>query len=137
MFAGSDQNQGDLSEIKFQLKAWEFGLTVSIPYGYRSKYDFVVDGGGKLSRVQVKSTRRLDDSAKYPSYRLRGTYGNKERQQYDESQIDILACYVVPLDLWYIVPVEELKTKFLRFYPHEPRANGLYEKYLEAWSYLK
>jgi hypothetical protein len=54
--------QGDLGEAAFVYKALSLGLVVAKPYGNMHRYDFMVDGGNGLSRVQVKAcatVRRL------------------------------------------------------------------------------
>jgi hypothetical protein len=53
---------------------------------------------------------------------------------YTEDEIDFLAAYIVPLDLWYVVPVKAFApSKSLRFYPEGESLRGRYEKYREAW----
>jgi len=52
---------------------------------------------------------------------------------YTRDEIDFIIVYIVPENLWYVVPIAAAASrKGLRFYPHGGR-NGLLEKYREAW----
>ena len=48
-------HQGLWAELAFLLKVTEYGATVSRPLDHCSRYDFIVEKRGRLSRVQVKS----------------------------------------------------------------------------------
>ena len=54
------KRRGELSELAFIYKATGLGFNVSKPYGDSSRYDFIVEHLGRLSKVQVKSTTRCD-----------------------------------------------------------------------------
>ncbi len=51
--------QGDLGEAAFVYKAISLGLVVAKPYGNTHRYDFIVEGGSGLWRVQVEDIRKL------------------------------------------------------------------------------
>jgi hypothetical protein len=57
---------------------------------------------------------------------------------YTKRDIDfIAAAHVVPLDIWYIIPVEVCTPQpMLRFYPHRKAKKMRLEKYREAWYLL-
>ena len=50
--------RGEIAEMAFLLKTARLGLCVSKPYGDSYAYDFIVDTGTRLWRVQVKSTHQ-------------------------------------------------------------------------------
>ena len=51
-----------------------------------------------------------------------------------KDDIDFIVAYLVPLDLWYVVPVEEFAPrKNLLFYPMGSKKGAHFEKYREAW----
>jgi len=80
--------------------------------------------------VQVKCTERYGD------FRYQVKNGGNRDVPYTSSEIDFIAAHVVPLDLWYIVPIEAVGSrKGLRFYPNGS-GKGLLEKYREAWCLL-
>ena len=127
------KNQGELVELRFYVKAYEQGLIVSKPFGDNAKYDFIIDSGQMRNRVQVKSVGSKDTSSRANRYRIAATYGKDAKKLYTEKQIDCLAAYVIPLDVWYIIPVTELVSGSLSLFPHREKTKGYYEKYREAW----
>ena len=56
---------------------------------------------------------------------------------YTADEIDFFVAYIVPLDIWYVVPVK-LVTPVLGmcFYPSGSRLGGRYEPYREAWDLM-
>jgi len=120
---------GEQAEAAFLNKATSLGLSVSKPWGDSERYDFVVDAGRRMLRVQVKSTAyQHDGRCRYSINAL------CHAALYTEDEIDFLAVYIVPLDLWYIIPVKAcLNRKSLRFYPKATTLRSRYEKYREAW----
>jgi hypothetical protein len=122
--ADTRKKLGEQAEAVFLSKATGLGLSVLKPWGDSERYDLVVGSGKRLWRVQVKSTRYVGER-RY-SITARGCTA-----AYTAEEIDFLAAYLVPLDLWYVIPVKAFAPrKFLRFYPG---GGGRYEKYREAW----
>jgi len=124
------KSHGEASEAAFLARACALGFSVAKPWGDSARYDFLVDAGGKLWRVQVKSTQR------YAEKRYRVKNAGSQGSSYTPQEIDFVAAHIVPLDLWYIVPIQASgSSKGLRFYPHGT-SNSLLEKYREAWCLL-
>lgn len=118
--------QGEAAEAVFLAKAASLGFGVAKPWGDSEHYDFILDSGHNFWRVQVKSTQRFAESR----YRVKTSGSN---DIYTGAQIDFLVAYIVPEDIWYIVPVAEIATRRgLRFYPHGG-AKARLERYREAW----
>jgi hypothetical protein len=107
---------GEKSEAAFLAKAAGLGLGVAKPWGDSRRYDFILDNGECLHRIQVKCT----ESVRMRAYETRAMYTTgKGRAVYTKKDIDFIAAHVIPLDLWYIVPVEVcMPAPMLRFYPH-------------------
>ena len=127
---------GEVAELAFILKATSLGLTPSRPYGERKPYDFLLDCGGRVLRIQVKSvsTNRQRDKHRFSV----NVTKNKERRRaaYELDDIDFVAAYVAPHNLWYVIPVDALAGRtFINLYPLGKRRTigGLFEKYREAW----
>ncbi len=121
------KRQGELAEVVFLQRAVSLGLQVSKPYGERSAYDFVVDCGGALRRVQVKSVGLAYGGA----YRVASGSGRSSKRAYTRADIDVLAAYVIPEDTWYLIPVgafTPVKSIHLR-----PGSKRRFERYREAW----
>lgn len=118
--------RGEAAEAVFLAKAASFGFGVAKPWGDSERYDFIVDSGKHLWRVQLKSTGCLADSR----YKVKaGGFS----ATYTHDEIDFLVAYIVPENLWYVVPIEGFTSgKFLHFYPHGGSKSRL-EEYREAW----
>ena len=131
--------QGEWAEVCFLWRAASLGFAVSKPYGDSTRYDFMVDAGvksgqaGRISRVQVKSVSVLDQD----SYRLTLSRGGGSKTGYRCCEIDFFAGYVIPQDVWYIIPVRAVaRLKSIRLCPHRPSRRRL-ELYREAWRLLR
>ncbi len=129
------KEKGELAEAAFLHRATELGFVVSKPWGDSAKYDFIVDGWGRISRVEVKSCATMRDGRAYAFNTYRRTCG--VAVPYYPGEIDVFACYVPPEDAWYILPVRQgaLK-KCLRVYPHAPARDRLYGRFRNAWHHL-
>jgi hypothetical protein len=124
------KRRGEVAEAAFLAKASSLGFGVAKPWGDSERYDFILDSGGKFLRIQVKSTERYAESR----YRVK-TSGWKDT--YTRDEIDFIVVYIVPEDLWYVVPIEAaVSRKGLRFYPYG-KSKGVLEKYREAWNLMR
>lgn len=126
---------GERSEAAFLNRAASLGFGVAKPWGDSLRYDFILDNGSRLWRVQVKCT----ESIRARAYETRATYTTgKGRAVYTRADVDFLAAHIVPLDIWYIIPVEVCTpAPMLRFYPHREAKLMRLEKYREAWPLLQ
>jgi len=127
---------GDLAEAAFLLKASTLGFGVARPWGNAERYDFILDNGQRLLRVQVKctTTQRARGYDVQPIY---STY-QKRKIIYTPADIDALVAHVVPLDIWYVLPVSALAGHpSLRFYPQGGCRRPRFEHFREAWHLLK
>lgn len=126
---------GELSEAAFLLKAQSMGFQVAKPWGDSERYDFIVDSGGRLWRVQLKSTEVLHGRG-YEVQPIYGVYG-KGKTAYTEDEIDVLVVHIGPRNVWYVIPVEAFVTcKNLRFYPDIACKVARWESYREAWQLM-
>jgi hypothetical protein len=131
------KQRGEWVELQFMARALRKRFRVSKPWGDSSAYDVGVEYRRQFQRVQVKST----------SYRLANGYlcgfkPNQRGKRYTASQLDFFAAYIVPEDVWYIIPASVvLKTKSndLMLCPvHQPKRDRYrYEHYREAWNLLR
>ena len=98
-------------------------------------YDFVVGGGSRWWRVQVKSTRKR----RWRSYQAILAHSLKYRG-YTAADTDFIAVYVIPAKAWYVVPIRECARKLaICLFPTRTpakRSAGRFEKYREAWHLL-
>ena len=126
---------GERSEAAYLEKAYNFGFGVARPWGDSERYDFILDNGLQLLRIQVKGT----DSLRAGAYETRATYTiGKRRAVYTKRDIDFFVGHVIPLDVWYIMPVEIVTPHpMLRFYPHRKAKKMRLEPYKERWRLLE
>ena len=130
---------GEVGELAFVLKATSLGLTPSRPYGDRRPYDFLLECGDRVLRIQVKSvfTPRAGYKNRYSVGVCQTTRSGSVA--YKTNEIDFIVAYVAPLQVWYVIPVKVLAgRKVIYVYPvTQPRKNaGMYEQYREAWNLL-
>ena len=110
----------------------ELGLGLVRPWGESSRYDVGVECAGRYLRVQVKST-----IYKVGHAYVCNTRPDDNLRPYTVSQIDFLAAYVIPADVWYIVPAR-VATRLKGNIWLSPHKKGhKYERFMEAWDLLK
>jgi hypothetical protein len=133
------KQRGEWAELCFMAKAAGLGFKLNRPFGESTQYDVVVDLGSRFVKVQVKSTwhqphRRM-------SKRKQGVFRAAMRpwsrpQRYQLSDFDYLAFYVIPKDVWYIIPAAiALARRSLCVRPGD--RDNKYERYREAWHLLR
>jgi len=131
------KRQGELSELAFVHKAASLGFGVARPYGDNERYDFIVDSGQRLWRVQVKSTTYSEEGC----YRLRAIRHLCGREvPYRPSEVDFLVAHVIPEEGWFVLPIRAIGNRTLltlspsASVPSRPR---LWDAYREAWHLLR
>lgn len=112
----NSKQKGNLTELQCISSFCELGYSVSIPYGDCERYDFIVDVGGKLIKVQVKTSRVLGDgdaikfSCRSTRINSNGTYN----RGYTSEEIDYFATFYNKK--CYLIPIKECSSeKILRF----------------------
>jgi hypothetical protein len=130
----TSKQRGELAEMMFMVKAAQKGFATAKPYGDSRRYDFILDVGNRLWRVQVKSSSAEQDG----SYQVNlQRNANGEVVFYEASEIDFVVAYVFPCEAWFVIPVEAVygrKTAkaCLRGNPR----SGKLGKYWEAWGLM-
>jgi PD-(D/E)XK endonuclease len=139
------KRMGELAELAFMYRAASEGIGVAKPYGDSHAYDFLVQHGRRLARVQVKScfTKRERGQTGFTilaRHRMKKGAG----VAYSQEDVDFIAAYVAPCATWYLIPVEALNGSIsIRLYPglcaggKTKRSGAFYETYREAWHLLK
>jgi PD-(D/E)XK nuclease superfamily protein len=109
------------------------GYTVAKPYGQMHRYDFILEAdGGKLLRIQVKTTITLRDGA-YQLCVQRITHHRVVA--YTPSDFDFVAAYIIPEDTWFIIPISVIAGRRSLLLPSKlhPRRKSWLTPYQEAW----
>ena len=124
--------RGEWVELVFMERAKELGFEVLFPWGESSRYDVGLEWEGRYIRVQVKST-----IYKIGNSYVCNTRPDNDDEPYTMEQIDYLAAYVIPENVWYIVPAE-VATRLKGNIWLSPHKKGhKYEPFMEAWELLK
>ena len=123
------KERGEWAELCFMARAAERGFSVSRPHGDSAAYDVGVEDQGRFLRVQVKST----------TFRRKGSYTcnvvGARRERYARAKVDFFAVYLVPIDLWYIIPFEVMeKNLSLNL---TPRKGCKFCQYMEGWELMR
>ena len=111
---------------------------VSKPWGDCSSYDVGVESNSRVLRVQVKSTTCRTGSGYLCQFKP-----NYFTEPYKLSQIDFFAAYVIPQDVWYVIParilISGIRKEAIMLHPMRPlRKNRYrYERFREAWKLLR
>ncbi len=123
------KERGEWAELCFVARASERGLNVSKPHGDSASYDVGVEQNGRFLRIQVKSTT----SRRTGSYTCNIVGPKHERYRW--GKVDFFAVYLVPVDVWYIIPfdvVEDNSSLNLT-----PRKGHKFSRYMEGWNLLR
>jgi hypothetical protein len=132
---------GDIAELTFDLKSASLGITASKPFGDRRPYDYLVESGRRLLRVQVKSVFAKNTRVHRSGFQVSvSQHREGGRATYTADQIDFIAAFVALQEAWYVIPVEALSSrKSVRLYPGGKKRihAGLFENFREAWRLLK
>lgn len=122
---------GTKAELKFDSRAHEHDIDSARFVTQNMQVDRICLHGPTDTKttVQIKATATLDTRNRY-AVRVRRAKNKKYRKE----AFDILAAYVEPLDVWYLIPREALGNKStVALYPHRDDIEGVYEKYRERW----
>jgi hypothetical protein len=129
---------GERSEAAFLYQASQRCFGISKPWGDSERYDFILDNRPKpevrLFRMQVKGTEAFYKGA-YETQAVHLVGG--VLTPYTKCDIDFIAVHIIPLKIWYIIPVEVCTPQpLLRFYPGREAKGTRLEQYREAWHLL-
>lgn len=117
--------RGSEAEMLFAARAMREELAINLPFNDIMKYDFIVDNNVALHKVQVKMTAYEETEG---TYRI-------DCKGYERKDVDFFAFYVLPLNVWYVLPFAGLKGQTVRLSPE--KVKDMYGKYKEAWELLK
>ena len=85
------QTQGAITEQRCILKCIEQGYQVSKPLFDNARYDFILDTGKRLLKIQIKTSHWIDDehsSFVFNGYSQHATGDGNKRMKYTNKEID-------------------------------------------------
>jgi len=129
----NEQELGKVAEIEFKKRAIQNGFIVSSVINDRGGYDYIIDCGDRLTKVQVKSTSHISKDRKGISYPI-GCLKNGNKSAYDKDDFDFLMIYLHVENLMYIIPIDKTSKK-IRLFPYSKVSK--YNKYIDAWDLIR
>ena len=96
---------GNIAEIQFLLEATKKGLLISKPQSSYSVYDYIVDNGKKMLKLQIKSC-----FLNGPRFGTNVCKGKSVKKSYTKDDCDIIIIFIAKHLIWFFIPVEELLT---------------------------
>jgi hypothetical protein len=130
----SNYRHGLSAEYLFISRVLLLGLTVLVPCSPMSVFDVAIEANGKVKKIQIKSTKVTNIDGKYTFVIKRNTPTAKMSYgRYSMDDVDIVAFYIVPLDIWYLIPNNEEMVSCMKF---DLEGNGKYGKYKDNWELL-
>lgn len=127
--------KGEIAVLEVQRRALDKGWIASKPLREGTRYDLILDDGGKLYRVQVKYADGLKDGV-VRIVLTKQSAGCKRIRLYCENEIDAILAYLPKIDkvVWFGPDVFSNKgCIFARF---EPAKNGQTKGLLLANDYI-
>jgi hypothetical protein len=130
--------QGEWAELLFMARAAELGLSIVRPWGDSSPYDVglvlnnnaIANARPDLLRIQIKSTRCRHSAGAYKCHI------DSNGVPYGLHDLDFIAAYVIPVKLWYIIPLAATHGQSeVLLAPNRPKSK--YAKFKEAWHLLR
>lgn len=97
---------GNVSEAHILLALIEAGYVVAKPFGDGCKYDFVIDDGRLLQRVQCKTGRLKNGCVVFNAFSVAGNSNGKTQSYLDLA--DLFAVYCPDNEQVYLMPVAQV-----------------------------
>ena len=116
--------KGSISEAVVLLALIRRGYTVSVPWGI-VRYDFVIDDGAVLKKMQVKTGRIRKGCMHFNAYSI--SPDRQARLLYTPTEVDVFGVYCPDNDAVYLVPNTGVVSPQLRIDPprHRGRKDGI------------
>ena len=127
MPSSNAQRIGAIAESKFQTECLERDFEPHMPTT-PMPWDFIVTCPAGMLKVQVKSSSVRNGQ----SYSVVTSTGCKGKTTIGHD-VDVVACYVSPKNMWWMIPRYDLGGKTIKLNP-EPTSKSRYKKYQENWS---
>ena len=133
------QQRGEWVELQFMARAAQLRFAISKPWGDTQPFDVGIAHGPNFLRVQVKSTTCRAGAG----YLCQFKPHQEKKHDYTLDEIDLFAAYVIPEDVWYLIPAvlllgkrRRIMTMLCPVVPPAKKASYCYEGYREAWNLL-
>lgn len=126
--------QGSFAELVFAAKCIKNKIEIAKPVVDVHGYDFLINVNDNWLKIQVKSTSKPDRRYKNkPSYKIHVRKGASSIA-YNKNDFHFCAAYIIPLDIFYIIPISELNRTTIRLNPNSD--NCKFSKYKDNFLLL-
>ena len=123
------KQKGEWAEVCFAAEILRRGWRIARLYGDSSPYDCIVEAGGRLSRVQIKS---VEKAAGKDRFKVTVAAGRNRKRRYSARRVDFLAILIIPWQSWYVIPLAAVRGRV----SISLRCGNRFERYREAWERL-
>ena len=124
--------RGEWAELQFMARCAGLGFRIAKPISDCYRWDLIVEHDLGFHRVQVKSTTVRQRSGYVCIY-----HSSADFKVYTPDDVDFLAAYIVPEDVWFIIPASVIHTQNLILDPSGDNPRHKYGPYREAWHLLR
>jgi|GEM_PF-2676571 len=132
----STHQKGEIAQLEVLLRAIEKGVVLSKPM-VESRYDFILDDGQKLERVQVKyASGKAPHSQGSVRIDLKSWEGRKMRRRYRADEVDVLLVYIPQIDEVLRFEANIFCERDCLFVRIEPAKNGQTKGILNAKDFI-
>jgi len=128
MPSSNSQRIGAISESRFITECLERDFEPHVPTT-PMPWDFIVTCPAGILKVQIKSTTHKSSTN---SYALSTSTGVAQKASMCDT-IDVVGCYVIPEDTWWMIPRKQIKALSIKL-SVLPQSKSRYKKYQENWS---
>jgi hypothetical protein len=128
MPSSNEQRIGAIAESKFITDCLERDFEPHLPVT-PMPWDFIVHCPAGDLKVQVKCT---SCRAKEGCFVVNTSSGQSNKEHVSDL-VDVVACYVSPIDTWWMMPQSDVTSKTVKLY-EEHNTKSKYKKYQNNWS---
>lgn len=116
---------GNIGEAKALMKFSEFGIPVYLPFGNGNGIDMIININNRLFKIQVKTSEVIDRGcAEFHIFSSTRNSGGHKRKVYTDNDIDYFVLYSVPLDMLFLVHVNDAPDTKIRIRIADPLCNN-------------
>lgn len=123
---------GSIYEAEFEAEALRRGFIPHRPT-LPVAWDFLVTCPKGILKVQVKGTSSPSTDPGDSSFKVMTSQGSNKKKNIGDD-VDVVACWVDPVRVWYVIPTSAKPTKCVRLFAASVRSSSKYEKFRENWS---
>ena len=98
---------GNIGESKAIAKFVEYGIPVYIPFGDNERCDLLAEFGGKINKVQIKSSTTFNGNCTTFCILSSSYHRNRQKRKYTEEEVDYFVLYDVVTDKMFLLDFSE------------------------------